>query len=464
VNLGDEAVFSLRVPRQGKTPAQRASDATKALTAAAAQASVADVRSERRGDVVLVLIGQAPIVQLVHEDAVAAGDSSLEVHAASVVAAVREAVAREQRRKALAQPVFSFSLLVFFGLIAFYLVRKLGEFGERARVWVDANGERVLAVRIQKIEVVSPGTVKSTALIGLSVGKWLAQLGVIYAWLVVGLSLFESTRGYTEKLTGFVVSPLSQLAARFASSLPVLVVFLIAGFAVFVLVRFVRLFFDAVERGETTVPWLPRDLTLPTSALVRFGIVAAGLIFLAPLVTGSTEGAVGRSGAILFAAIGLASTPFLANGMLGTAVVFGRRLRPGQYVEIGPFGGRILSIGLLELRLEDAEHTEVRVPHLYTLRHPTRVIGQSARVAVEVTVAAGVPFQEVREILLRAATPFGREARVELLSADAGARQVRIVLASDRAGARSDLQVALLDALAAANVPLGRLGAQGVAP
>ncbi|HEY3496941.1 MAG TPA: mechanosensitive ion channel family protein [Polyangiaceae bacterium] len=457
VNLGDEPVFAVRVARGGKTPAQRAADATKALNAAAHQKNPGDVRWERRGDVALVLVGQTPIAQLTQDDATAAGDSSLEVHAASVVSSIREAIESEQRRSALAQSVFSFSLLVFLGLIVFYLVRKVGEFGDRARLWIDEHGERVLAVRVRQVELLSPGTVKSTAQVGLSLGQWIAQLGIVYAWLVVVLSLFDATRGYTERLTGFVVSPLSQLMTRLVTGLPVLLVFVIAGFAVFVLVRFVGLFFDAVARGETAVAWLARDLAAPTSAIVRFGLVLGALIFLAPLVSGTAEGPVGRSGAILFAALGLASTPFLANGLLGAVTLFGRRLRTGQHVEIGAFGGRIASIGLLEIRLEDASHCEVRVPHLYVLRHPLRVLGLRAPVSVDVAVATAARHPEVRDLLRRTGASFDVDARVELVSADADCARYRLSLASDRPGARSDLQMAVLEALADAHVPLGRL-------
>lgn len=457
VNLGDEPVFVVRAPRGGKTAAQRAAEATKVLTSAAHQVNPGVVRWERRGDVALVLVGQTPIVQLMQDDAVAAGDTSLEVHAASVVAAIREAIESEQRRSALAKAVFSFSLLVFLGLIVFYVLRKVGEFADHARVWIDENGERMLAVRVRQIEVVSPGTVKSTAVVGLSLGRWIAQLGIVYAWLVVVLSLFDATRGYTEKLTGFVVSPLSTLMTRLVTGLPVLVVFAIAAFAVFALVRFVGLFFDAVGRGETAVSWLTRDLAAPTSDVVRFGLVMGSLVFLAPLVTGSAEGPVGRSGSILFAALGLASTPFLANGLLGAVTVFGRRLRVGQHVEIGSFGGRISSIGLLDVRLEDLERCEVRVPHLYALRHPLRVLGLRAPVSVEVAVASVARQGDVRDLLRRAGASFDVDVRVELLSADADSTCYRVVLASDRPGARSELQLAVLDALAAAQVPLGRL-------
>ncbi|HEV8550268.1 MAG TPA: mechanosensitive ion channel domain-containing protein, partial [Polyangiaceae bacterium] len=458
-----EKIFSLRVARGGKTAEQRAQAATQALAAAVEHVHEGDVRFERRGEIALVLAGQAPIVELGQEDAVAAGASSLDVHAASVASAVHTAIERDHRKRDLSKTVFSISMLVFLGLIAFYLIQKIGEFGERARAWIDANGETVLAVRVRQIEVVSPGTVRSTALVGLSVARWLAQLGVLYAWVIVGLSLFDATRDYTGKLTGLIVTPLSQLMTRLATGLPVLAVLVIAGFVVFVLVRFLGLFFDSIERSENVVSWIPADIAAPTGALLRFGVVLAALVYLAPLVTGSTEGTLGRTGAVALVALGLAATPLLASGMLGVIVVFGRSLRAGQHVEIGAHAGRIASIGLLELRLEDADRAEVRIPHLYALRHPTRVLGPRPRFGVEVAVAPGERHADVQGLLLGVASRFGVEARVELVSADVERTLFRVTLGSEQRNARSELQLAIVEALATAQVPLGRLDPRGAA-
>jgi small-conductance mechanosensitive channel len=462
VQLGDDVLFTIRVPRGGKTAAQRAADATKALLSAAHEGGkAADVRVQRKDDVAIVLVGQAPIVQLSSEDAKAAGDSSLDVHVAGVTAALRDALEQERRREVLAKTVFSISLLVFFGLIVFYLVRKIGEFAERARVWIDEHGERVLAVRVQKIEVVSPATVKSTAVVGLSVAKWLAQIGIIYAWLVVVLSLFEATSGYTERLTGFVLTPLSQLMTRIATGLPVLVVLSIAAFAVFVLVRFIGLFLGSVERRETTVTWISADLAAPTSALVRAGIVLAALVFLAPLVTGNPEGALARAGSIVLLALGLAATPTFATAVVGSIVLFGRRLRIGQLVRIGRYGGRIASIGLLEVRLSDADGAELRVPHLYSLAHPTQVLGQHETTTLDVAVATmSSRLSEVRDRLLDVARVHGESARVEVLSVDAERAHYRIHVHLSGADARSTLQLAVATALAQAGIALGRLPAR----
>ncbi len=373
VRFADEAIFAIRVPYGGRTAEERATAATRVIARAATGAKGSDVKVQRRGDVAVVLVGQTPVVQLVAEDAQAAGDATLDVHAAAVAASLRDAIESERKRAAIAKSVLSISLLVFLGLVAFYLLGKVAEFAQRARVWIDEHGEQAFAVRVRRIEVVSPGIVKNTAILGLGVGKWIAQIAVVYLWIVYALSQFEATRGYTQRLTGLVLTPLSDLVARIAVGLPMLVVLVIAGFAVFVLVRFVRLYFHSVGRRENVLAWIPHDLVEPVSSLVRFAIIVGALLFIVPLITGSSEGVLARAGWVVVVALGLAATPVLANGLTGTVVLFGRRLRTGQYVEIGEYRGKISTIGLLELCLEEKHGVEIRVPHIYTLVRPTRV-------------------------------------------------------------------------------------------
>jgi len=456
VKLADDAVFSLRAGLGGKTPEQRAREASAQLKRAYDGEQTSDVTIVRRGDVALLSVGRTFIVELSEEEAKLAGASSLEVYAASTASAIREELVSDHKRAAIANSAFSFSLLVFFGLIAFYLIRKLGEFAQRARDWFEARNDKDLSLRFQGIELVRPPMVRSAGVLGLSTLKWLAQFGVAYTWLVLVLSLFESTRDYTQKLTGFVLAPLSQLMARLATSLPLLVVAALAALAVFVLVRFVGLFFASVARGETPLGWLPNDLAAPTSVLLRAGIVLSALVFLAPIVTGDNDGVLGRVGAISLVAIGLSSSPVLASATVGAIWLYGRRLRVGEYVELGAYRGRVSEVNLLELRLIVTDRTELRVPHLLTLVRPLRVLGARPRLTLDVYVHASSSVTEVRSLLATVAGRVGAEPSVEIVSADADAIRFRVAATCESLDARTAFHIAALDALSSSGITLGR--------
>jgi hypothetical protein len=456
VKLSDDTVFALRATLGGKSPEVRAREASEQLRRAYESETSSDVSILRRGDVALLSVGKTPIVELSEEEAKLAGATSLDVHAASTASAIHQKLLSDRKRAAIAKSAFSFSLVVFFGLIAFYLIRKLGEFAERARAWLDGRSDRDLSIRFQGIEFVRPAMLRSTGVLGLSTVKWLAQAGVAYTWLVVVLSLFESTRGYTQKLTGFVVAPLSQLMARLATALPLLVVAVLAALAVFVILRFVGLFFASVARGETPLGWLPNDLAAPTSVLLRSGIVISALVFLAPVVTGDTDGVLGRVGVISLVALGIAATPVLASGTVGAIWLYGRRLRVGEFVELGAYRGRVSELNLLELRLTVTDRTELRVPHLLTLVRPLRLLGARPRLTLDLYVHASSSVTEVRSLLATVAGKVGSEPSVEIVSADADAIRFRIAATCESLEARTAFHIAALDALSGAGITLGR--------
>jgi len=464
VRLGDAAVFTIAVGHGGQNAKARADAATAALKQAAGSVKPEDVRVEERADSAAVYAGKTPIIELYPDDAAAAGDSSLKDHSARVAAQIREAIRREQKRSAIANTVFSLSLVVLAALFAIYLLRKLGEFTDRARDFVVKNPDRIPTLRLYSLEVVRPAALRSALVVGFGALRFIGQISIGYFWLLGSLSLFETTRPYTEKLTGLVVSPITGLIGRAVATIPMLVVTAIAAVAVLVVLHFVAMFFSSVARGETRVAWLSAELATPTSMLLRIGIVAAVLVFAAPVVTGDEQGALSRVGTVVIAALGLAATPLLATALAGAAVLYSRRLSPGDVTRIGAQGGRVKSIGLVDVQIETEDGSTVRVPHLLFLFKTSKLSSKTAGLELDVLVAASEKPTVVRQVLLTAATRFDAAPHVELVAADAdGLRfRVRLVAASPET-TRGDALSALVEALAERGIQLGRGRATGAA-
>ncbi|GAC1542386.1 MAG: hypothetical protein NVS3B10_06820 [Polyangiales bacterium] len=429
VRLKERKVFALLVEREGRSAGERARRATEALEAAFAVKDGKDeVRVERAQRLATLYVDRAPIVELDDADAAAAGAGSLDGYAADVSTKVRSAIAEERKRSAIANTVFSFALVVFGGLIAFLLLGKATQLAARSHDWLEDNPDRIPNLRVGGIELVRAGAMEAFLTLGIDLAKRLVQFGLLYTWAILSLSLFDSTRGYTGKLTGLVLGPLSSFASRIGTGLPLAVATAIALVAIALLVRFTGVFFAGVVRGETTLDWVPQDLAAPVGVIVRLGIIVLGLILSAPLLTGSDDGVLARAGIATLAAFGLAATPVIACGILGSLVVFGRRLRAGDFVEVGGRGGKVREVTLLEVTLEDAAGCAVRVPHLLALLHPTRVMGRAPIVTVELVVDPHASQTKVRDVLVEAATHAGAAPRGELLSIDADGALYRVTL------------------------------------
>ena len=311
-------------------------------------------------------------------------------------------------------------------------------------------------MRFHGIDLVRPAAFRGGLSVALSGGRILSQLGIAYGWLLFASSLFESTRTYTERLTGFVLTPLSALIGRIGSALPVLVILASAILVTVLLVRFVGLFFGSIGRGETTLGGLPRDLAVPTGALVRFGIVVVALLVAAPLITGNDDGSLARAGVATLLALGFASAPVLASLVAGIPAIYGRHVRVGDHVEIGTRVGRVVAVTLLEVRLEDDLGCQVRVPHLTSLFSPTRVLGSSPLVVIDIVADPLALQSHVRSVLLEEARRFGANVKVELSRLDADGAHYRIFAHAPASHTDDDLGTALAAALVREDVALGR--------
>ncbi len=464
VRVRDRKVFPVLAARGGQGPEARARAASQVLEKAVEEKGAVEVRVEEQGDVAVVFVGPKPLIQLGAEDVAASGDASLGVHAASVAGQVRDALEAERQRSAIAKTVFSISVLVFSALVALLLAREVGRLAARAQRWLGSNPERVPELRFRGIEVIRGAAWRGLLTLSLALGRAFALLAIAYAWLLVALSLFDSTRPYTDQLSGIVFSPLSAAAQRVVGSLPALVVALLALGATLLAVRFVRIFFGSVERGEADPAWLPREFARATGILVRAGAWLGLTLFVLPTLTGSFDGAIARAGSVALLAMGLGAAPLLASAAIGVGAVYGRRLRPGERVELGGRRGRITQVTLTEVRLEDDEGQEVLVPHLLTLAHPTRFGAPPPQTRVEITVSASAGQRALRELLLRAAASLGASAEVELVRLDANGARYRVTVRSGGEASAEGLACALADALNEARVPLGRGAAPSTPP
>jgi len=373
VTLRDAPVFTLERGEGTLSPLERARAAGRALADASGATTVHHARWETRGTRAVVFVGPTQIVALTLDDALAANAASLTSLASHITREVDNAVTRERQRTSLANTVFAVSLVVFFGLITLYLMGRLRSFGDRARSFLLKNSSRVPALRLNKLEVLGPASVRNALILVLGVGRVLGLVGLAYGWLVVSLSLFERTRPLVQRLTGVILTPLSALVERIALALPMFVIAIVALALIAILVRVTELFFASVERGETRITWLPPEFAYVTSVLVRGATVLFTLLAAGPLLTGDTNDPVSRGSLVLLACIALAATPLLCSLLAGMATVFSRTLRVGDRVEYGGQTGRVSEVGLLFLVLEDEARASVRVPHIRSLWYATRI-------------------------------------------------------------------------------------------
>lgn len=147
--------------------------------------------------------------------------------------------------------------------------------------------------------------------------------------------------------------------------------------------------------------------------LIQVGAVmlALLLILLFVPISDTTRGQLlSLYGIIVSATIALSSTTLVGNVMAGLMLRMVGNIKPGDYVRVGDYFGRISEMDLLHTEIQTEERDLTTLPNLYLVQNPVRVMQSSGTIlSVEVGLGYDLPRTRIEKLLLEAAAATGLE-------------------------------------------------------
>ena len=134
------------------------------------------------------------------------------------------------------------------------------------------------------------------------------------------------------------------------------------------------------------------------------------LILFLPYDEGLKEQVLKLYGIVISATIALSSTTLVGNIMAGFMLKAIGHCRPGNYITVGDYFGRISEMDLLHTEIQTEERDLTTLPNLYLVTHPVRVMRTSGTLlSVDVSLGYDVSRHIVEELLIQAAIDAGLE-------------------------------------------------------
>lgn len=116
-------------------------------------------------------------------------------------------------------------------------------------------------------------------------------------------------------------------------------------------------------------------------------------------------------GLIVSATIALSSTTLVGNIMAGVMLKIIGNCRPGNYVTVGDYFGRITEMDLLHVEIQTEERDLTTLPNFCFVTNPVRVMRSSGTMlAVELSLGYDVSRHDIKALLVAAATDCGLES------------------------------------------------------
>ena len=185
--------------------------------------------------------------------------------------------------------------------------------------------------------------------------------------------------------------------------------FLVVLFVVFrVVLRVVRLLFDALEKETLRLSGFEPDWSIPTYKIVRVALIAFAVVIAYPYLPGAQSDAFKGVSLFVGVLISLGSSSAIANLIAGYLLIYRRAFKIGDRVKIGDVIGDVTESKIQVTRLRSLKNEEVVIPNSQILGGEVTNYSAIARregliLHTEVGIGYETPWRQVEAMLLTAA-------------------------------------------------------------
>ncbi len=416
-------IVVLRADVLGHPPTERAETARRVLEDLVDAGVTSPVSAQMFEGGALLSVGNRGVLVLAAPDANELAGETLDSVARTAVAHLRQALGEVDEAKApsvLARSAGeTFLVLVLAGLLLWALARLRRVLIGRL---VNVAEQRVADAGIATLDTLRASRIFDIQRYAIAALITAVDLVIVYAAVTIALRRFPYTRPWGESMRGFLFATAEQLGLSIVAGLPGLFTVLV----IFVIVRFIgrllKIWFDAIEQGRTTLPGIYPDTARTTRRLVTTLLWLFAIVVAYPYMPGSGTDAFKGVSVFLGLMVTFGSSGLINQIVSGVMITYSRSLRVGDFVRVGDVEGTVSKLGVLSTKIETVWREVVTVPNAVVITQTATDYSRTGTAdavytLITVTIGYDVPWRQVEAMLLMAAerTPGLRTEPVPLV-------------------------------------------------
>lgn len=407
VQLEGRNVIDVRWGYKTFTPAARAARISQLLKRLGDDASAPALSVQPEDATVDVMSGDTLVASVFDGDAKAAGASREEL-AQQWATAMQRALDAYRVEHSLRLRVTRLALValviviclavlaVFRALTREIVRRAKAKLGERA-----AKGDQRLALFLahERTQRLVEGT--------LSFTRFVVSLMVVWGSVRLLLSLFPSTRAFSEKMRESILHPVREFTAAFLADLPSLVFVALVLVVTWYLTRLIHFFFARIREGAISLEGFRPVWAPTTDRLVTIAVIILAVLIAYPYIPGAESPAFKGVSLFLGVLLSLGSTGLVANAVNGMSLTYLDAFEVGDLVTIGDVVGWITKMGTLTTRVRTRKNEIITIPNSVVMNKEIINFNKPGEQGVIVSSKVGIgydaPWRQVEGMLLLAA-------------------------------------------------------------
>ncbi|MFM7353207.1 MAG: mechanosensitive ion channel family protein, partial [Microcystis aeruginosa] len=269
---------------------------------------------------------------------------------------------------------------------------------------------RIPGIQIQNVEIISSYQISLFWLRILCAFRSFILLLLLFVYATFVLRLFPWTRIFGESILGYLSRSLELVLWSIGQYLPNFFIIAIIIFITYYLIRLVKPFFTAIERGNLIIPGFYTDWAQPTYNLLLVIIIALAAVVIFPYLPGFNSPAFRGISVFLGLLLSLGSTSAIANVIGGIILIYTRAFRIGDHIQIGDVIGDLIEKNFLVIRICTPTNKIITIPNSSLLSSnvinfsiSSRELNRHLIIQTTITLGYDLPWRKAHKTLIEAA-------------------------------------------------------------
>jgi small-conductance mechanosensitive channel len=355
-------------------------------------------------------VDQKVILTVTERDA-KADRSTPEVLAQQALQKIQVAIAqyRQDRKpeQLLKNIIYTVIASLAFLIISFAVIKISGKLFPFIRRLIESLTP---GIQIGNVEIISSSKISFFWLRILRIIRLFVLFLLLFNYTTFVLRLFPWTRVFGESILGYFSQSLELVLSSIGQYLPNAFIIAIIIFITYYLIRLIKPFFTAIERGNLVIPGFYTDWAKPTYNLLLLIIIALAAIVAFPYLPGFDSPAFRGVSVFLGLLLSLGSTSAIANVIGGIILIYTRAFRIGDHIQVGDVIGDLIEKNFLVIRICTPTNKIITIPNSSLLSSnvinfsiSSRELNRNLIIQTTITLGYDLPWRKAHKTLIEAA-------------------------------------------------------------
>ncbi|GCL46477.1 mechanosensitive ion channel family protein [Microcystis aeruginosa] len=265
-------------------------------------------------------------------------------------------------------------------------------------------------IQIGNVEIISSSKISFFWLRVLRIMRFFVLFLLLFNYATFVLRLFPWTRVFGESILGYFYQSLELVLSSIGQYLPNAFIIAIIIFITYYLIRLIKPFFTAIERGTLVIPGFYTDWAKPTYNLLLVIIIALAAIVAFPYLPGFDSPAFRGVSVFIGLLLSLGSTSAIANVIGGIILIYTRAFRIGDHIQVGDVIGDLIEKNFLVIRICTPTNKIITIPNSSLLSSnvinfsiSSRELNRHLIIQTTITLGYDLPWRKAHKTLIEAA-------------------------------------------------------------